>query len=38
LTYSNGGEKTPTLHFYVSLDGVYVNPTPLFEDGLYILN
>lgn len=38
LCYSDGGEKVPTLHFYISLDGVYVNPNPLFEDGLYILN
>ncbi len=38
LVYNDSGEKVPTLHFYVSLDGVYVNPAPLFEDGLYILN
>lgn len=38
LTYSDSGEKIPTLHFYVSLDGTYVNPEPLLKDGLYILN
>lgn len=38
LCYSDGGEKVPTLHFYISLDGVYVNPNTLFESGLYILN
>lgn len=38
LTYMAAGEKVPTLHFYISLNGVFINPNPLFSDGLYILN
>ena len=38
LCYGTGSEKIPTLHFYVSLDGVFVDPEVLFEKGLYILD
>ncbi len=38
MVYTSGNDKLPTLHFYVSLDGVYVNPNELIKNGLYILD
>lgn len=38
MVYTSGNEKLPTLHFYISLDGVYVNPEQLIKNGLYILD
>lgn len=36
LTYTAEGKELPTLHFSISVDGVFVNPNGLFSSGLYI--
>lgn len=37
LVYTENSAKIPTLHFAVTINGVYVNPNTLFENGIVLV-
>lgn len=37
LVYTENSAKIPTLHFAVTVNGVYVNPNTLFENGIVLV-